>query len=131
MLKLCLTNSLCLTFYKYPRSSIFKCFFIGGRCSDLRFVDVPTLAGRNEAYSHADLDVFLWLPGAPYLLPHFTSTLDSRKTYSSAFIMGEHDSALPPNLEKSSFTVIHYNQVCLSTHPSPRCASSHLIFTFY
>ncbi len=56
-------------------------------------MDVPTLAGRNEAKSHADLDVFLWLPGVPYLLPHFTSTLDGRKSYSSEFIRGEHDSA--------------------------------------
>lgn len=74
-------------------------------------VDVPTLAGRRTAISHRDLDVFLWLPGAPFLLAHFSSVIDSRQTYCLGSGIGGLGLKLTDSPSDTEYTVIHYNQV--------------------
>lgn len=79
-------------------------------------MDVPALAGRASVLSHQDLDVFLWLPGAPFLMPQFASTLDSRHTYHLGHGiggLGVKEIDLP---DDPQFTIIHYNQVSLRSN---------------
>lgn len=65
-------------------------------------MDVPILVGRTVIEDHTDLDVFLWLPGWPYIQSNFAALRDG---HSSVIYVPTNGS------ESIDYVFVHYEQV--------------------
>lgn len=83
-------------------------FFLGGMCKQAYLVDVPVLAGQKRIYTQEDLDVYLWLPNAPFVIKNVTD-LESNRTFY------EYDAGNGEEIVK--FCCIHFDQVFSEIFP--------------